>query len=123
MEARIIEAVKSVGVDPGAFEEYYDKRAIFESWRRTGVIGAGLEDHRRKVEQTFADCLKTITRERCQMPPDSVPEMFGQSVPGGWHGSWDNERFYWVEGSGVSFLADGSIPIYRGGDGRTVMLN
>ncbi len=26
---------------------------------------------------------------------------------------------YWVEGSGISFLVDGSIPIYRGGDGRT----
>lgn len=33
-----------------------------------------------------------ITVAGCQTPPDSVPEMFGQSVPGGWHGSWDNER-------------------------------
>ena len=45
----------------------------------------------------------------CQMPPGSIPEMFGQSVPGGWHGSWDNEGSCWGEGSAVSFLADGAI--------------
>lgn len=35
--------------------------------------------------------------------------MFGQSVPGRRHGSWYDERTYWVEGSGISFLVDGRV--------------
>ena len=62
-------------------------------------------------------------RPRCQTPPDSVPGMFGQSVPGGWHNSWDNERSYWVEESGISFLVNGPTDIYKVATGKRPMLN
>jgi tetratricopeptide (TPR) repeat protein len=82
VERRLIEALEAVGIGAGAFEDYYDRRATFDSWQRTGVVGASLEEFRRKVENAFADSLKGIAaKQRITLVFDTVERLERASDP------------------------------------------
>jgi tetratricopeptide (TPR) repeat protein len=59
IERRLIQALPQRGFE---FDAYRDARDIYDAWFKGGVVGASLEEQRRKVESAFAEGLGEVAK-------------------------------------------------------------
>lgn len=59
IERRLIRALPQSGSE---FDAYRDAREVYDAWFKGGVVGASLEDQRRKVEAAFAEGLGEVAK-------------------------------------------------------------
>jgi tetratricopeptide (TPR) repeat protein len=59
IERRLLSAFST---DPLEFEAYQMARQLYDAWFKSGILGAGLEEQRKKVERAFSEGLQKIAR-------------------------------------------------------------
>lgn len=79
IERRLIQALSPDGSE---FETYQAARELYDAWFKGGIVGAGLEEQRRKVETAFAEGLQEVSkRSRPVLVFDTTERLESASDP------------------------------------------